>query len=252
MDQHFLGPNVDIYVAPDVLVTFKDVVTIECLGLFDEMASFENEREIQELRCDLKNDLNDLYQVYVKVNNERLEAIALANNIKASRKAINRYKELMDQYVGHNVETFIAPNVLEALNEKKSFQCLELFDEMGSFGNETAIKEARNDVIIMMNDCYEVYVRLNSERLEVAASANNIKESKNAIERYNELMNDHLFGPKAQTYVTSGTLEKIDEEVTIEWLNSFDKMACFGDDNAIRNVRQGVEYDLKRTLRSVY
>jgi len=76
MDQHFLGPNVDIYVAPDVLGTRNENAIFICLNLFDEMASFGNETIIEEARVAVQSDLNDLCQVYVRLNNERLEAAA--------------------------------------------------------------------------------------------------------------------------------------------------------------------------------
>ena len=219
------------------MVTFNGDVSIECLELFDKKTSFGDKRAIEEARCNLKNDLKGRYQKYMEINNKRYETASLTNNISSSREAINRYNELMDQHVGPNVDTFIAPNVFETLSGNKTFECLKLFNEKASFGDKAAIEEARCDMLTIMNDRYRVYVILNNKRLEAAASENNTIASQKAKERYNELMDEH-FRPSVKFYFSNSRLDEINDKETIECLNSFDKMAFFGDEKAIK--MQGV------------
>ena len=93
-----------------------------------------------------------------------LEAVTSANNNNASRLSINQYKELMEQYVGPNVETYVSPEFLSQINGNITFQCLKLFDEMACFGDVSAIEEARSYVERALIELFTLYSTLNDDR----------------------------------------------------------------------------------------
>ena len=156
--------------------------------LFKRLADHYCEKVLENVvakninRCDLTaSELGEHIAAYAKLFEQNegifpepatmLEAVASANNNNASRKAVNRYKKMMEEhFLGPNVDTYVAPDVLETLNDDKRVEYLKLFDEMASFGNKTITEESRVAVQSDLNDLCQVYVRLNNERLEAAAS----------------------------------------------------------------------------------
>lgn len=90
-----------------------------------------------------------------------LKAVASANNINASHKSINHYKDSMDKKVGLE---YVKPQLLEKLDRDLRSESLNLFDEKACFGDEKDIEEARRKVEDKLNIRYQEHINLNGDK----------------------------------------------------------------------------------------
>mmetsp|Transcript_20194 Transcript_20194/g.29737 ORF Transcript_20194/g.29737 Transcript_20194/m.29737 type:complete len:618 (+) Transcript_20194:325-2178(+) len=93
-----------------------------------------------------------------------LDATSKANNSNATNIAINKYKEEMDKLAGVRCTSYVSPEEFEKDHKALATRSLEMFDEMANFGNRDDISEAREMVLRMVKENYEIYNKLNQGR----------------------------------------------------------------------------------------
>lgn len=97
-----------------------------------------------------------------------LEATAAANNQNAVNLAISQYKDTMSRIAGPRCSNYVRPQELKEDHKRLVAKCLELFDNMATFGSKKSIEGARNTVIDQIHDDFEVYTSLNDSRNPLA------------------------------------------------------------------------------------
>lgn len=97
-----------------------------------------------------------------------LEATAAANNTNATQLALQRYEEIMDRVSGPKCSNYIRPDELQEESNMAQVQCLELFDNIANFGNQTSIDDARCQVEIGLSKKFKTYSALNDSRNPLA------------------------------------------------------------------------------------
>ncbi len=93
-----------------------------------------------------------------------LEATASANNSNATTLSIRKYKDDMDHLAGAKCSDYVNPSELEERHVEYYGKCLDMFDDIATFGNPKSIEYARKEVIKAIQDSYEMYAKLNDGR----------------------------------------------------------------------------------------
>lgn len=97
-----------------------------------------------------------------------LEATASANNTNAVNIAISQYKEFMSRIAGPKCNNYVRPGELQDDHRQLLNRSLRTFESMATFGSKQAINGARQTVIDLLNDEFEVYSSLNAGRNPLA------------------------------------------------------------------------------------
>lgn len=93
-----------------------------------------------------------------------LEATAAANNTNAVNLALTQYKEIMDRVAGPRCSNYIKPELLREEHSMAMVHCMEVFDSIANFGNQTSITEARMKVERESDKNFSMYNALNDGR----------------------------------------------------------------------------------------
>jgi atlastin len=97
-----------------------------------------------------------------------LEATAYANNTNAVNIAVAEYKDYMSHIAGPKCSNYIRPGELQDDHRQLLMRSLNTFDSMATFGNKRDIDGARQTVVKLLEEEFEVYASLNEGRNPLA------------------------------------------------------------------------------------
>lgn len=97
-----------------------------------------------------------------------LEATSSANNSNAVSLAVGEYKDYMNRISGPNCSNYVKSKELEDDHRHLLMKAMKKFDSMATFGSKKSIEAARNSVLQMINDEFEVFCSLNEGRNPLA------------------------------------------------------------------------------------
>jgi len=93
-----------------------------------------------------------------------LTATSQANNNNAINLSISEYKEKMDRVAGPSCSNYVRPEVLKDLHRENLNHSLKKFKSIANFGSQGNIEEARQTLLIQVQDKLAVYNTLNDGR----------------------------------------------------------------------------------------
>ena len=97
-----------------------------------------------------------------------LDATASANNVNATNLSIQKYKEGMDKIAGTRCTRYLDPDELRKSHLDIYGESMNLFEKIATFGNQKSIEKARNLLVLAVEDCFEIYSKLNDSRNPLA------------------------------------------------------------------------------------